>query len=197
MSDGGVSDEVKTLPVHPLIAGLAGANVNLQEALRNAAASSADAARSADRAKEGVPGYVPPEYVNDFGTESQSPEFIVFAGYLGGRAERTPRDYWQVLFLDMRAATWLVVPFNSIQLHSRVEDHKAAFGLRDVIWVKSDTPVGSGDTSSSVTTMFMSGGLSRAADFTSSPQAGTFQRGNGLLQDAITPGCCTGNSRRR
>ena len=40
--------------------------------------------------------------------------------------------------------SWLMVPEDAIVLFNRCEDHKAAFRLRDYIWVRADAPVRQG-----------------------------------------------------
>jgi hypothetical protein len=193
------AEEPKLLPVHPLIAGLAASlEQDVKDALKAGvqnAEAGAVTALDAARAIAGAGLTVKPDVINNFGTGSQSAKLIVIAGYLGGQAEDNAGVKWQVVFTNHSASEWLVVPVDAIKLHSRIDDRKAAYGLRDLIWVGADTPVGSGDTSSSVQSLFLSGGLISAGDFAASPQAGTVRRGGGLAEESTSPLCCGYNSK--
>jgi hypothetical protein len=186
------------LPVHPLVAGLASrliAEDDLATAIANAnayAKTPHGTIRSLAKADT-----VATSDIDELGTQSRSPELITFAGYLGGRAtpEAAGTDVWQILFTDATAGNWLVVAVKNIELHTRVADETAAYCLRDVIWVGADSPVGRGDTSSSVQGLFLRGALTRAGDLATSLRGDTFSRSGGLLLDALTPRCCGGNSR--
>src|SRR4051812_28540069 len=131
------NEEPARLPIHPLIAGLASAG--LEKALGNAQASLV-AARDTARLTTGPDFDLSDPDIDKFGIAPQSPQLVVFAGYLGGRQRNTTTTgpEWQVMFLDMTGSTWMIVPFDKILLHSRVEDDSAAYGLRDMIWVNSD-----------------------------------------------------------
>jgi hypothetical protein len=186
------------LPVHPLIAGLAASldedvKLALEAGVRNAEGGAVTAREAAGSMGSGTT--VKREVIDRFGTESQSPKLIVLGGYLGGQAKNKADVRWQVIFTNASASRWLVVPVEAIKLHSRIEDRTAAYGLRDLIWVGADTPVGSGDTSSSVQSLFLSGGLTSAGEFAASPQAGTGQRGGGLADESTSPLCCGYNSK--
>jgi hypothetical protein len=189
-----------TLPAHPLVAGLA---VNSPDDLASAITianrlANAPARRVFDASEFSEAA------VDAFGTGALSPDVVIFGGYLGGRvddhqsgvAAAVGNDYWKVLFLSATVSEWLLVPRNQILLHDRVEDDKAAYGLRDLLWVRSDAQVGHGDRSMSAAALFLNGGFTRAGDFAPSIGGGTLTAPNsGLLCEAITPGCCTRPSR--
>jgi hypothetical protein len=189
-----------TLPAHPLVAGLA---VNSPDDLENAI-TIANALANAPARRTLNASTFDDTAVDKFGTGSLSPEVVIFGGYLGGRvddhksgvAEVVDNKYWKVLFLDATVSEWLLVPRNQILLHDRVADDKAAYGLRDLLWVRADAQVGSGDRTKSAAALFLSGGFTRAGDFAPSVTGGTQPSPNsGLLCEAITPGCCTRPSR--
>ena len=127
----------------------------------------------------------------DFGAAASSHELRSFAGYLGG-SWRKIHD-WQILFTDSNLRNWIMVKRGDIVAHDRAHDEKAAYGLRDYIWVVADAEVGRGGFSISPETLILSGDFTRAADFAPSMRGDTYSSGN-LLDEATTPGCCTANS---
>lgn len=123
---------------------------------------------------------------------------VMFAGYLGpteiNRAGRDDRS-WQLLYQDMSATCWLLVPEDDIVLHQRAPDERAAFGLRDVIWVRADAPVRQGEDAESEQARFLVGSFTSAGDLHASLTAGeTLAAGSGILC-APTPDCCMRHSR--
>jgi hypothetical protein len=188
-----------TLPAHPLVAGL---SVNSPDDLQTAIT----VAKSVATTKTTLP-FTSVEFdeegVDRFGTGPRSVDVVIFGGYLGGRVDDqgtgyadADKTYWKVLFLTATLSDWLLVPRNQILLHDRVADDKAAYGLRDLLWVRADAQVGRGERSMSAAALFLNGGFTRAGDFAPSVSGGTLASPNsGLLCEAITPGCCTRPSR--
>jgi hypothetical protein len=126
-------------------------------------------------------------------SDSQRSEITTFAGYLGP-TQTDPGDPtdkpWQLLYQDAKAMTWLLVPQDAIVLHQRAPDKRAAFQLRDVIWVKADAPVRQGDEAESQQGRFLVGAFTSAGDLHASlTAASTAPPGSGILC-APTPECC-------
>jgi hypothetical protein len=105
--------------------------------------------------------------------------------------------WWQILFLNATVSKWLVVAMSDILLHNRMNDDTAAFGERDVLWVKADAKLGQGGTSISSEARFLTGGFVRAGELEASLAPLAVSNDSGLLCEAITPGCCTVKSRTR
>ena len=101
----------------------------------------------------------------------------------------------QVLFTDSRLSTWLLVPVNEVAVFNRVKDDTAAFGLRDVLWLKSEVRLVRGNNTESVQRTYLNGPFIRAGDLEDPLTGGTSPRG--LVDEAFTPGCCTSRSQRR
>jgi hypothetical protein len=183
----------QSLSAHPLVVGLA---MGLSDsAVQSAITAMQTGATPSFAGPTGAPELAPGA-VRDFGTQVNSPELRTLSGYLGGEVpDPGGGPAWQIMFVDSSLAGWLIVRTNEILYSNRVKDHTAAGGERDYIWLTVDTMVGRGDSSSSAQAVFLSGAFTRAGDFPTSPRGDTFPRGGGLLFDAITPGCCTGNSR--
>jgi hypothetical protein len=154
-------------------------------------ASALDAAMPPGRAYFGL---VATRSVGQFGVAAASDRVRLFAGYLGGSfAEGNPAVNWQVLFLDASLSTWLVVRSDDIIYSDRVKDRTAAAGLRDYLWLRSDADIARGDHSDSPDALFLRGDFTRAGDFGPSMRGDTYS-GGGLLEEALTPGCCTAHS---
>jgi hypothetical protein len=155
-----------------------------------------------DEIKAGAPpGTLPavvwpdPDELDNFSTSADRRPFSLVAGYLGGCEERDGRPPSQILFLEANLATWLLVPLKDIAVHNRVEDDSAAFGVRDVLWLKPNARVVRGDETDSVASSYLNGPFISADDIAPTVTGGTFPgTGGGLLLEAITPGCC-GKSR--
>ena len=96
------------------------------------------------------------------------PPVVVFAGYLGPQQTDPFPDHndqkWRLLYQDAKAMSWLMVPERAIVLFSRIEDHKAAFRLRDYIWVRADAPVRQGTEEESEQARFLVGTFTSAGD---------------------------------
>ena len=125
-------------------------------------------------------------------SDPQRADVVMFAGYLGP-TEPDPLDgnkHWRLLYQDAKAMTWLLVPENAIVLHDRAPDKRAAFQLRDVIWVLADAPVRQGSDSESAQARFLAGTFTTAGDLHASlTDATSLSPGSGILC-APTPECC-------
>lgn len=127
------------------------------------------------------------------------PQVVMFAGYLGptqiNQVDRR-NGIWRLLYQDAKAMTWLLVPEKDIVLHHRARDRKAAFGLRDIIWVRADAPVRQGDEAESEQARFLVGRFTSAGDLHASlTNGGTFAAESGILC-APTPDCCGPHTHR-
>jgi hypothetical protein len=128
--------------------------------------------------------------VNAFACERGLPELTTFSGYLGGTVDEPSGKTWRVMYQDQKAVTWLLVPDQEIVYHQRVADHKAAFGRRDVIWVKADAPVRQGRRGESEQSMFLVGSFTNAGDLHASLIVGSTYGGDSGILCAPTPECC-------
>lgn len=122
------------------------------------------------------------------------PDLLVFAGFLGGQV--TKDGNWQLLWLDVRLQSWLLVREEDIVYHERIADPAGPKHGRDYIWVKSTAGIRRGAGSQSKEARFLVGDFTSAGDFAASSKGGTFSAATGLLCEATTPGCCTGINRR-
>ena len=156
----------------------------------------AQAKADAVKAPYATPKGLEPDYdaVDHFSASERRPYGLV-SGYLGGCRHESSRPPVQVLFVDSSLSRWLLIPIKDIAVFSRVEDHSAAFGLRDVLWLKPDTRVVEGDEADAVDQSYLNGPFIRVDEVAMTVSGGTFPRQGGLLLEAITPGCC-GKTRR-
>jgi hypothetical protein len=185
------------LPVHPLIKGLAVGlkyptipNLSAAKAAAFAAAQEQwnppqltdSQAISATKAENNA--------VADF-ADPQRAEVVTFAGYLGPEVLNPVDDKpWRFLYQDARAVSWLLVPQDAIILHDRTRDRKAAFRLRDVIWVRADAPVRQGTEEEEQQSRFLVGPFTIASDLHSTlTDTNPPPPGSGILC-APTPECC-------
>jgi hypothetical protein len=172
------------LTPHPLIRALATRLVGKGELAAALAAAREDKSISEKTLKA----------TNTFASERELPELTNFSGYLGGTVESNGTQ-WRVMYQDARALTWLLVPDEQIVLHDRVEDKSAAFGERDVIWVKTDTPVRQGLGAEYDQARFLVGSFTSAGDlYASLTGGGALSPASGILC-APTPECCMRHSR--
>jgi len=189
------------LTPHPLIVGLA---IGLGTAKPNrAAAMQAVIAQLADEQAAATLTAAPSPAAQTKNAASakkfsdpERAEIVMFAGYLGPPADN-PKDQttWRFLYQDSSATSWLLVPQDAIVLHQRAPDNKAAFQLRDVIWVRADAPVRQGDQAESQQARFLTGTFTRAGDLHASlSDAGALSPASGILC-APTPECCGRHSR--
>ncbi len=180
-------------PPHPLVCGLAvgvQAGGTLEQARQAVDISlSLNAPTGGSSAGAGAGG--PPDLdaaLKSFPLPGRA-HVVMFAGYLGPRVDRNGK-HWRFLYQDAKATSWLLMPESSIVLHHRADDRKAAFGLRDIIWVKADTPVRQGEEAESAEARFLVGGFTSAGDLHASlTGGGGFAADSGVLC-APTPECC-------
>jgi len=124
------------------------------------------------------------------------PELAAFAGFLGGAVDHVAghdgRD-WQVLYLDGKLLTWLMVQRSAIVFHQRLADDKAPYNQRDVIWVRADAPLA---RSTGSPALWLSGEFTSAADFTAPLAGGTApEPPTGIFCEARSPDCCPPQTR--
>jgi hypothetical protein len=181
------------LPPHPLICGLAvgGEFENLEAATQAAAywvspiPSAAQRPNWSDDWTEAVEAFPRPDRMR----------VVLFAGYLGPQQTDPHPDHgsnrtWRLLYQDAKATSWLMVPEAAIVLFNRCEDHRAAFRLRDYIWVRADAPVRQGIEDESELARFLVGTFTCAGDLHDELRdASTASAGSGILC-APTPECC-------
>ena len=187
--------DVGVLPPHPLVCGLAvGVPGDKLAAAKQAAAYSlATDPRPAPGVEIGEPATLSGD-LNNF-PSPRRPQVVVFAGYLGPpQTAPYPDDKgnrtWRLLYQDSKAMSWLMVPEGAIVLHDRTRDNKAAFRLRDYIWVRADAPVRQGTEDESEQARFLVGTFTCAGDLNASLlDASTAPAGSGILC-APTPECC-------
>ena len=123
-------------------------------------------------------------------------ELGLFAGYLGPHLQRDRRK-WRLLFVDARLRQWLQIPSEDIVAETRQADPSAAFGERDVVWVRGDAPVIRGHAPRSVAGRFLTGEFTRAADIEGGSGGAPEGGATGLFCEATTPFCCIGSRSRR
>ena len=124
------------------------------------------------------------------------PELVTFAGYLGATIPRAGKR-WCVLYLDTRLLTWLLLLERGIVFREEHKDDDAACGRRDILWVKADTPVASGNGSLTAEAQFLTGAFARAGDFDNVQLgAGTAAAATGVFCEARTIGCCRPRTER-
>jgi hypothetical protein len=183
------------LPAHPLVVGLTTAIVDGAPALAasSAALRAADTALRLTNAAKGLSLTVASPGSASYDELPEGPHrghVDVVTGYLGG-CVKDKKPVMQVLYLDARLATWLLIPLDGIVLFNRAEDKSAAFGLRDVLWLNPDVRVVRGDDTDAVQRSYLNGPFVRVDDIAPTATGGTFPRSGGLLLEATTPGCCT------
>ncbi len=179
------------LPVHPLIKGLA---VGLDDPKKPNFPGAKAAAVAAQAAAWKPPAAAVPKdgdpVVENF-PDAQGAEVVVFAGYLGPAATNpVDKTTWRFLYQDAKAMSWLLVPQDDVVLHDRAPDKKAAFQLRDVIWVRADAPVRQGEEAEEKQARFLVGTFTKAGDLHATLiDASAAPPGSGILC-APTPECC-------
>jgi len=197
------------LPIHPLIKGLALAlgpgtktsPTKLAEATAAAIAAKDDwdpektaaeisAKELSDRESTGQETTPDPIDVIKKFIEPQRAAVVMFAGYLGPGTTGPKDKTWRFLYQDAKAVSWLLVPEDDIVLHDRVEDKRAAFQKRDLIWVRADAPVRQGTQEESEQARFLTGTFTNAGDLHATLiDASPSPAGSGILC-APTPECC-------
>ena len=182
------------LPAHPLVVGLTasagmGADaLSASDLAQTETAVGPSIAQAVAAAQAAQPQTPTDATLRKFSASSGRSPFTIVAGYLGGSVKGSPAG--QVLFLDAQLSKWLLLRIKDISLFNRVRDDSAAFGLRDILWLKSDIRVVPGDSSDSVEQSYLNGPFTRADQVPTTVTGGTFPGPGGLLLEAITPGCC-------
>jgi hypothetical protein len=132
---------------------------------------------------------------NEIANDPALPELHTFAGYLGGivkDATNTTRTTWQLLYLDAKLRSWLLVGQESILLRKDVKDDTSPSGSRDHVWVKADASVSQGEgppQKNEIQARFLRGDFVSAGDFAASVTGGTYAPVTGPMCP-LTPGCC-------
>jgi hypothetical protein len=135
------------------------------------------------------------ELANELANLTDLPELYTFAGYLGGLVadEKDPtKANWQLLYLDAKLLTWLLLDEASIVLTNRVDDETSPLGSRDYVWLKTDASVSRGEgppQPNEIQARFLRGDFVSAGDFAASVTGGTFASVTGPACP-LTPGCC-------
>lgn len=135
------------------------------------------------------------DLVNELAKTTDLPELYTFAGYLGGivvDVKDPTQANWQILYLDAKLLTWLLVDQEDIVATNRVDDDTSPFGSRNYVWLKSDASVSQGEgppQKHEIEARYLRGDFVSAADFAASVTGGTFAPVTGPLCP-LTPGCC-------
>lgn len=130
-----------------------------------------------------------------FASTTNLPLLHVFAGFLGGAVRQTTdptNKQWQLLYLDPKLFSWLLVDVDALLLANNVPDPRSAFGSYDYVWLGADASVSQGDGSvqaNEIEARFLRGDFVSAADFAASVTSGTYAPPTGQLCP-LTPGCC-------
>jgi hypothetical protein len=124
-----------------------------------------------------------------FAAQPNLPGLSLFAGFLGGSVTRDEAP-WQLVYLDSRLDTWLLVQESDVIVHQRLTDENAPSGVRDVLWVDATANLVRGSGPQTGDGRFLVGQLTQAGEFAASSSGGTFSAATGLLCEATTPGCC-------
>jgi hypothetical protein len=133
-----------------------------------------------DTAKENIVGVA---------AASNIAALVTFAGYVGPLLKKSEK-YWCVFYLDTRLQSWLLVDVDGIVFRDPIKDDQAPCGIRDVLWVKADTIVGSGSGFLSLEAQFLTGAFTQAGDFDAGPSGGTLAAATGVFCEARSVGCC-------
>jgi hypothetical protein len=137
-----------------------------------------------------------PSLANELANDPTFPTLYTFAGYLGGVVDQKgPADAtWQLLYLDAKLLTWLLLDVDSVVYTNTVTDDTSPFGSRDYVWLESDASVSQGEgpiQRNEVQARFLRGDFVSTGDFAASmmAMAGTFAPTTGPACP-LTPGCC-------
>ena len=189
--------EYGQLPPHPLVCGLAvGAKSGGTFAKAKDAADYSIALRSPHGGPPtGAEVAAPSDLYSALESfpRPQRAQIVMFAGYLGPlQTHKVGRrnEKWRLLYQDAKAMTWLLLPEDGIVLHHRARDRKAAFGLRDIIWVRADTTVRQGDEGEAEEARFLVGRFTSAGDLHASLTGGGALAADSGILCAPTPDCC-------
>jgi hypothetical protein len=130
--------------------------------------------------------------------QTDQPDLRLFAGFLGAPVIN-PNDgtQWRLVYVDPRLYSWLLVPDNDVVAWERVNDPTAPSGKRDMLWINDTAQLVYGSGFGPTARRFLTGDLTRAADFAPQTRGGTFSAASGIVCDATTPNCLCFSSRTR
>lgn len=154
-----------------------------------------DAAKTYAAASETARKELARTLVDEIANDANFPKLYNFAGFLGGvlnQQDPTSNGIWQLLYLDPKLLTWLLVNEESVVLTKNVKDEKSPFGSYDYVWLESDASVSSGEgplQKNEIQARFLRGDFVSAGDFAASVTGGTFTPPTGP-SCPLTPGCC-------
>jgi hypothetical protein len=131
----------------------------------------------------------------DLANQSDLPDLVTFAGFLGGTLKDAGGNEWYLLYVDWRLSRWLLVPKEDIVYRKAMKDENAPSGERDVLWVRGDASVGEGSGSPSLEARFLTGEFTRAGDFETPPTGGPRAAATGAFCEASSALCCTRRTR--
>lgn len=173
---------------HPLVTALA-KKLGTPGSALEAAAKEFETAEAADldKAKR--------KLANALARQPDLPELMSFAGFVGGvldDKEGVTKTAWQLLYLDAKLRTWLLIKQDDILLRRRVGEDKSPFGKRDIVWLKADASLSEGSgpiQPDDLQARFLRGGFTRAADVAASLTDGAPSASTGVFCSP-TPSCC-------
>jgi hypothetical protein len=124
------------------------------------------------------------------------PDLVTIPGFLGGTVELPLRRQdapWRILYLDSVLQSWRLIPDDEILLLKSVQDDKAPFGRRDVLWVDADTLTTRSEAPPrpEVQAQYLRGDFVRAGDLVAPALGGPSAASTGLFCEVSTPSCCT------
>ena len=159
------------------------------------ALKAAKAAKQATKTKQQAVDTAAMALADKIANDPSLPELYTFAGYLGGVVAdetKTTKTTWQLLYLDQKLLTWLLVDPKSILLRKDIKDETSPAGSRDYVWMKSDASVSRGEgppQRNEIQARFLRGDFVSAGDFAASVTGGTYAPPTGPACP-LTPGCC-------
>lgn len=178
-------------PPHPLVTALAhGLGGTVKELAR-----AAEGFKNAQEAGGEVEEKAARTLADALAKQPDLPELMNFAGFLGGVLDDTEgetKSSWQLLYLDVKLLTWLLIRRDDILLSLRVGADTATLETRDVVWLRTDASLSQGSgpiQPNELQARFLRGDFTRAADFAASLSDGPASAPTGPFC-APTPQCC-------
>jgi hypothetical protein len=195
-ADVAAANEEKQEAAHALAAAGNAEQAQANQAHEQAQQNLDQAERAFEQAKEQVGQFWAADALATLAGDARLPDLVSFAGYLGTTID-FPRGAggvpWQLLYLDTKLLTWLIVQPKDVVFHQRLHDDRSPFDQRDVIWVSENAPVA---RSSRSPALWLGGEFTRAADFTPPLPGGTAPTiATGIFCEAQTPNCCPPRTR--
>lgn len=181
-------------PPHPLVTLLA-------QGLGKTVDELAPAAEGFKTAQEGRAGdaamaEAAQELADALARQPDLPALMNFAGFLGGvidDEDGVTQTRWQVLYLDVKLQSWLLVKEDDILLRLEVGHEEAErYEKRDVIWLKTDASLSQGSgpiQPDELQARLLRGDFTRAAEVAASLTDGPVSAPTGAFC-APTPQCC-------